>query len=128
MELKETNREIQDIVKVIPPSYKVDLQLKRRNMSRNLTRNGSTRGKERRSPRKDKSHKKGIRGQKEYSLPFPKSKNHGLKREWSESSQKNSSSSSEVESSSDGSYYEGDLLMVKRLMSNLVGEEAKTQR
>ncbi|RDX65467.1 hypothetical protein CR513_55874, partial [Mucuna pruriens] len=38
-----------------------------------------------------------------------------------------STSSSDIESSSDHSYYEGDFLMVKRLMSNMIGEEDESQ-
>ncbi|RDX77931.1 hypothetical protein CR513_41857, partial [Mucuna pruriens] len=46
----------------------------------------------------------------------------------SESSKDDTSSSNGGESSSKGSHYEGNLLMVKRLMSNLVGEETENQR
>ncbi|RDY02410.1 hypothetical protein CR513_14140, partial [Mucuna pruriens] len=46
----------------------------------------------------------------------------------SEISQEDTSSSSREESSSKGSHYEGDLLMVRRLMSSLVGEEIEYQR
>ncbi|RDY05617.1 hypothetical protein CR513_10522, partial [Mucuna pruriens] len=38
------------------------------------------------------------------------------------------SSSSEAESLSDGSHYEGDLLVVRRLLNSHVGEEVETQR
>ncbi|RDY12511.1 hypothetical protein CR513_02665, partial [Mucuna pruriens] len=43
-----------------------------------------------------------------------------------ESSHKGSYSSSKVESSSDTSYYKGDLLTVRRLMSNLVHEDGNS--
>ncbi|RDY04991.1 hypothetical protein CR513_11221, partial [Mucuna pruriens] len=46
----------------------------------------------------------------------------------SDSSLGDVSSSSEVESLSDGFHYEGDFLVVRRLMNNHVGEEAQTQR
>ncbi|RDX70621.1 hypothetical protein CR513_50124, partial [Mucuna pruriens] len=46
----------------------------------------------------------------------------------SESSHEGSSSSSEVESSIDSSYCEGDLLTVKKLMSSLVNEDIDSQR
>ncbi|RDX85660.1 hypothetical protein CR513_33116, partial [Mucuna pruriens] len=44
----------------------------------------------------------------------------------SESSQGESKSSSEVQSSSDHSHYEGDLLMVRKLTSNMSGEETES--
>ncbi|RDX71124.1 hypothetical protein CR513_49561, partial [Mucuna pruriens] len=43
----------------------------------------------------------------------------------SESSCEDSSSSNEGDSSSEGSHYEGDLLIVRRLMSTLVVEETE---
>ncbi|RDX72592.1 hypothetical protein CR513_47898, partial [Mucuna pruriens] len=46
----------------------------------------------------------------------------------SESSQGDSTSSSEVESTSDHSHYEGDLLMVRRFMSNISGEKVESQK
>ncbi|RDX85807.1 hypothetical protein CR513_32945, partial [Mucuna pruriens] len=46
----------------------------------------------------------------------------------SESSHEGSSSSSEVKSSSESFNYEGDLLMVRRLMSSLMYEDSDSQR
>ncbi|RDX73254.1 hypothetical protein CR513_47167, partial [Mucuna pruriens] len=46
----------------------------------------------------------------------------------SESSQEDTSSSSIGESSSEGFHYEGDLLMVRRIMRNLIEKETESQR
>ncbi|RDY05113.1 hypothetical protein CR513_11085, partial [Mucuna pruriens] len=46
----------------------------------------------------------------------------------SESSVREIDTSNEFENLSDGSHYEGDLLVVRRLMNNQIGEEAETQR
>ncbi|RDX79393.1 hypothetical protein CR513_40195, partial [Mucuna pruriens] len=57
--------------------------------------------------------------------------NHGLRDDGhikNESPHEGFSSSSKVESSSDSSHDEGDLLMEKSLMSNLVGEDSDSQR
>ncbi|RDX91684.1 hypothetical protein CR513_26293, partial [Mucuna pruriens] len=145
------NREIQDIVEVqyyttleelVHKATKVELQLKKRHMSRKPYPSDSKRGKERESPRKDKIPKDQKEGR---VLPPPSSskcftclgkghidsqclnkrtmvmrKNRKVE---SESCQRESTSSSMIESSSDHSHYEGELLMVRRLM-----KEARRQR
>ncbi|RDY07622.1 hypothetical protein CR513_08230, partial [Mucuna pruriens] len=136
---------------LVHQATKVEMQLKRRQSFRKPYPIDSERGKKRGSPRKDKSPKKGSelqRGRKEERvLPLLSSskclgKGHiasqcpnrrtMIMREnreiESESSQGKSTSSSEIESSSDHSHYQGDLLMVRRLMSNISGDEAKSQR
>ncbi|RDY09625.1 hypothetical protein CR513_05980, partial [Mucuna pruriens] len=46
----------------------------------------------------------------------------------SDSSCEDSSSCSGGESSSEGSHYDGDLIIMRRLMSNIIEEEIKSQR
>ncbi|RDX68945.1 hypothetical protein CR513_52006, partial [Mucuna pruriens] len=119
---------------LVHQATKVKLQLKRRQVSKKLYPSSSWKGKEKDRLKKDKSPKKGnepFNGQKEEKAP-PTPKRTMVLREngkvESESSQEESSSSSEVKASNKGSHYKGDLLMVRRLTSNQVVEEAKTQR
>ncbi|RDX97943.1 hypothetical protein CR513_19220, partial [Mucuna pruriens] len=77
------------------------------------------------------SASKSMLGKKAHCLPCPNRRTMVLGKNGeveSGSSQEDTSSSSGGESSSECCHYEGDILMVRRLMSNLVGEEIKSQR
>ncbi|RDX82673.1 hypothetical protein CR513_36500, partial [Mucuna pruriens] len=143
------NREIQDIVELhhystledlVLQATKVECKLKRKLSSINSYPSSSWKDKEKEKdrPRKDKSPKKGsepLSGQKKERAPttLSSSKSSNIKcfkengEVESESFQEESTSSSEVESSSDHSHYKGDLFMVRRLMSNISGEKVKSQ-
>ncbi|RDX65366.1 hypothetical protein CR513_55982, partial [Mucuna pruriens] len=132
------NRGIQDIVELyyyhfledlIHKATKVELQLKKKPTSRKPYPK-----KER--ARKYKSPKKGseplsVLGKRHIASQCTNIRTMVLREKGeveSESSQEKSSSSSDVESSSEASYYKGDLSMVRILMSNLVEEETKIER
>ncbi|RDX73814.1 hypothetical protein CR513_46520, partial [Mucuna pruriens] len=144
------NREIQDIVELhhynpienlVHQATKGESQLKRKLSSRKAYPSSNWKGKEkeREKPRKDKSPKKGSeipQGQKLESTPPTSSSSkrtmvlmdNGEVDSESITQEETFSYSSGRELSSETSHYKGDLLMVRRLMSSLVKEEAETKR
>ncbi|RDX98036.1 hypothetical protein CR513_19116, partial [Mucuna pruriens] len=132
------NKEIQHIVKlyyytsldaIVHQATQVKCQQRRSLTSKRSYPNSSNswKGKERdrERPRNDKSPKEGsvpthVLGEMTNCLPMPQQEEHGYEGRWkgkSENYHEKSSSSSEVESSSDSSNHYGDLFMVRRLMN-----------
>ncbi|RDY12912.1 hypothetical protein CR513_02224, partial [Mucuna pruriens] len=116
-----------------PSSHKVELQLKRKLSSKKSYSSSSWKGvekEERVTPPSSSSRSSNIKcfkclGKGHITSQCPNKRTMILKEN---REVEKSTSSSEVESSSDHSYYEDDLLMVRRLMSDMSGEETESQR
>ncbi|RDX94553.1 hypothetical protein CR513_23048, partial [Mucuna pruriens] len=134
-------REVQDKVELhqyntlkdlVHQATKVESQLQRKLSSRNPSTSWKGKKMEKERSRRDKTPKKGIKcfkcmGKWYIAFQCP-NKRFMVLRENEEVESEKTSSLSGGESFSEGSHYEGDLLMVRRLMTNLVGEDTEIQR
>ncbi|RDX73818.1 hypothetical protein CR513_46508, partial [Mucuna pruriens] len=127
------NIKIQDIVELhdytslstlVHHATKVELQLKRHGRRSYPNTSSSWKGKERRKTSQDRTkslrvlpHKVKKKRYRTHNFSMPKQKDNDLKGEWRKST------SSESESSSEEAHYDKDLLMVRRFMSIIIGDD-----